>query len=54
MDIGSVESILIWNNYEVSNKIIHVNEIGLTLVQTHELISLLNHALTAVTVFEDI
>ena len=53
MDFGDVENILIWNNYEVTNNIIHVNEIGLTKEQALELIRLLNQALDAVLVFED-
>jgi hypothetical protein len=53
MDFGQVDNFLVWNNYEVDKKIIHVNEIGLTIEQTKELIGLLNQALVAVLVFED-
>jgi hypothetical protein len=53
MDFGEVANILIWNNYEVDKKIIHVNEIGLTVEQTKELIRLLDQALVAVLVFQE-
>ena len=52
MDFGCVEHFLVWNNYEADKKIIHVNEVGLTVEQTKELIGLLNQALVAVLVFE--
>ena len=53
MDFGVVENILVWNNFEVAGNIIHVNEIGLTVEQTIELIHLLNKAIDAVLVFQE-